>query len=61
MQLSSWLPANCVNAQFSDCKSAVAQFIPLLQTSVAKVAAQFALWQKLSERHLEISDWKSAY
>ena len=61
MQLSFLLPANCLNAQFSDNESVVALFMPLLQTFVAEVEAQFSLWQKLSERHLEILDWKSAY
>ena len=45
MQLSSLLPANYVNARFSDTESIVTLLMLWLQTSIAEVEAQFSLWQ----------------
>ena len=54
MQISSLLPANCVNPQFSHIEPAVTLFMLLLKTCIAEVEAQFSSWQKFNEQHLEI-------
>ena len=44
MRLSSSLAANAVTANFCEVEQAVNLFLPLLQTPLIKVKAQFLLW-----------------
>ena len=61
MRLSSLLPANVVTGNFCEVEPAVNLFLPLLQTPLIKVKAQFLLWQRFCQNHSDVVIWKRAY